>query len=76
MAIQKFLGYAPDIDPTTPGVITACDMLEPTVRGMRGAPAAVATEYSALAAECRGSALIKKLDGTKRLFAGTQTKIY
>ena len=76
MAIQKFLGYAPDLDPTTPGVVTDCDMLEPSIRGLRGAPSAVSTEYTALAGECRGSALVKKLDGTKRLLAGTQTRIY
>ena len=76
MAIQKFLGYAPDLDPTTPGVVTDCDMLEPSIRGLKGAPSAVSTEYTALAGECRGSALVKKLDGTKRLLAGTQTRIY
>lgn len=76
MAVQKFLGYAPDADPTTPGVITDCSMLEPSTQGMRGAPSAAATEYSALPAACIGATLVKKLDGSQRLFAGTQTHLY
>ena len=76
MAIVKYIGFAPDADPVTPGVITDCAMLEPSIRGMKGAPSASSTDYTALAGECKGSALVKKLDGTSRLFAATQTKLY
>lgn len=76
MAIQKFYGYAPDVDSTTPGVITDCEMMEPSLRGMRSAPKASNTELTAFATACHGSALITKLDGTKRLFAGTSTHLY
>ena len=76
MAVQPFIGFAPDADPATPGVITSCEMLEPTARGMRGAPSAAGTDLPALDATCRGAALVTKLDGTKRLIAGTQTKLY
>lgn len=76
MAIVKYLGFAPDADPTTPGVVTDCTMLEPSLRGMKGAPSAVDTEYTALAGTCMGAALVTKLDGTKRMFAATQTKLY
>lgn len=76
MPIQKFAGYAPDADPTTPGVIVDCAMMEPSVRGMKAAPSASGTGLPALAATCNGAALMTRLDGTKRLFAGTQTAIY
>jgi hypothetical protein len=72
----KVIGWAPDIDPITPGVLTDCEMLEPSIRGMRAAPSAVSVGADALAAECRGAALVQKLDGTRRLIAGTQTKLY
>jgi len=72
----KLAGWAPDLDPTTPGVITDCTMLEPSLRGMRSAPSTATAGVAALAAECRGSALVTKLNGTRRLLAGTQTRIY
>ena len=76
MAIVKYLGFAPDMDATTPGVVTDCDLMEPSLRGMKGAPGLSDTEFTALAGACKGSALVKKLDGTSRLFAATQTKLY
>lgn len=73
-----FVGFAPDLDPTTPGVITDCTQLIPTERGMQSAPSAVAavSGLGALAAECRGAAVLQNTSGTRRTFAGTQTKIY
>jgi len=76
MAIQPFLGWAPDADATTPGILTDVEMFEPSQRGMKAAPAAVATDLPALASACLGAALVTKLDGTKRLFAGTETHLY
>ena len=37
-----FVGFAPDLDPSTPGVITDCIQLIPNERGMEAAPSAVA----------------------------------
>jgi hypothetical protein len=75
--VTPFLGFAPDADPTTPGVITDCTQLIPTERGMKSAPSAVSISgLGALAAECRGAAVLQKTDGTRRTFAGTQTRIY
>ena len=72
----KYLGFRPDIDPATPGVITDCDDLIPTVRGMKGMPSEVPTLLPALAAAAVGAAVIVKWDGTTRMFAGTATRIY
>lgn len=74
--MQPFAGFAPDADPTTPGVVTDCEMLEPSVRGMRGAPSLSDTGLPALAAAAQNAVMVKKLDGTRRLLAATQTKLY
>lgn len=71
------LGFAPDVDATTPGVLTDCTQLIPTEKGMAAAPSAVSVSgLDALAAECRGAAVLTNTSGTRRTFAGTQTKIY
>ncbi len=74
--LTPITGWMPDADPFAPGVITECEMMEPSVRGMKAAAAAADTGVTALAGDCRGAALVTKLDGTKRLLAGTQTRIY
>lgn len=70
------LGYAPDAAPTVLGVLTGCNGVVPTLRGLKGAPSPVATPLPTLAAACQGAAVLTKLDGTTRMFAGTSTKLY
>lgn len=74
--LYPFAGYAPDADPTQPGVIVDCMMLVPSLRGMRGAPSAADSTMAALDSACTGAASITKLDGTTRTFAGAVTKLY
>lgn len=69
-------GFAPDVDPTTPGVFTDCVSFVGSYRGMEGAPSAINTSLPALAADCVGFASFRKLDGTSTLIAGTATKLY
>ena len=76
MARTKLLGYAPDMDPTTPGVLVDCANAVPSLRGMRGAPGPVTGALPALAAACVGAAVIRKLDDSTRMFAGSATKLY
>ena len=71
-----FIGYAPDLDPTTPGVITNCAAIVPTLKGFKSAPTAQNVSLGALAAACQGAAICRKLDDTTRFFAGTGTAIY
>lgn len=73
---MKLIGFAPDIDPETPGAITSCINCIPSLNGMVGAPTGYDPGFDALAATCRGAAVLTKLDGTRRVLAGTQTKIY
>lgn len=70
------LGFAPDVDPTSPGVITDCSNLIPFEAGMKGAPAPVSVGASALADTCLGATATSDLSGTRRLLAGTSTKLY
>jgi hypothetical protein len=71
------LGFTPDADATTPGVITDCVNFIPYKNGMEAAPSAIeANGVSALADECIGTAVLSKLDDTKRIFAGTADKLY
>lgn len=74
--MDKLLGFAPDLPPDTPGVWTDCANIIPYETGFQGAPTGVATTAPALASDCRGAAVMQKLDDTRRLFAGTQTKLY
>src|SRR5262245_4102599 len=71
-----FVGYAPDVDPKIPGIITDCTALVPSLKGMKGAPTAQTRLLPALASACRGAALLVKLDASTRLFAGAATKLY
>jgi len=75
--MDKLLGFSPDLDPTTPGVVTACVNFIPYEAGMAGAPSAsTPTSTPALAAACVGGVVITKLDDTRRIIAGTATKLY
>lgn len=71
------LGFAPDADLTTPGVLTSCINLIPYQNGMEGAPEpATPAATPVLAAACIGAAVVSKLDDTRRIIAGTTTKLY
>lgn len=71
------IGYAPDVNPTTPGVIVDCVSYVPSLKGMKAAPSAVTgTLATALSTACLGAAVCRKLDGTTRFFAGTATALY
>jgi len=73
--MNNLLGFAPDLPSTTPGIMTDCDQYIPAEYGMRSAN--VPSAYSdALAAECLGSITLTKLDASRRVFAGTSTKLY
>lgn len=68
-------GFSPDLPNTTEGVLTNCEAFVPYEGGMRAADAE--SSYSdALAAECLGAATLTKLDGSRRVIAGTASKLY
>jgi len=69
------IGFAPDMPPFTPGVITDCANVVPTNNGFAAARSLVA-QMPALSAECRGAAVTADISGTRRLYAGTGTQLY
>lgn len=75
--MDKLLGFTPDMDPTVPGVITSCTNFIPYEQGMKGAPTgSTPSGTPALAAACVGASVVTKLDDTRRIIAGTATKLY
>jgi hypothetical protein len=68
-------GFTPDAPTVTPGVMLDCTQFIPYDTGMRSAPG-LRTISDALAAACRGGTTITKLAGTRRVFAGTASKLY
>lgn len=71
------LGFSPDLEAPTPGIITACTNFIPYRNGMKAAPTNVTpTDVPALANECIGAAVVTLLSGVRRVFAGTTTKLY
>lgn len=75
--MTPILGFAPDAEPTTPGVLADCANLVPTLNGMAGGPSEQQpADVPVLAGPCQGASVATKLDGTRRVLAGTQTHIY
>lgn len=72
----NFKGFEPDTDNATPGVITQCENLIPTLNGYKAANSVVDVGMAALIGECIASVVAELLDGTRRLFAGTTEKLY
>jgi hypothetical protein len=70
------IGYSPDLPGFTPGTITNCSAMVPSLKGMKGAPSPQNTTLVALDAACKGGAVVRKLDDSTRFFAGTTTDLY
>lgn len=77
MAMKQIKGFAPDLPPTTAEVMADCVNIIPTADGNSSAPTPQpATGVAALAAPCRGAVSALKTDSTRRVLAGTQTRLY
>lgn len=74
--MTPFTSFAPDLDPTTPGVITDATNLIPTLRGYVGGPSGAEVGMAALSAAAISAAVVTKLDGSTRTFAGTTDKLW
>ena len=68
-------GFAPDVDSAIPGVLTDCDALIPTQKGLAAANSAVDAGLPALSESPTSAYVAELLDGTKRTFAATATTI-
>jgi hypothetical protein len=75
--MTPLLGFSPDLPASTPGVLVNCVNFIPYESGMKSAPSPIALDAAAvLPSPVQGCAVLEKLNGQRRLFAGTQTKLY
>ena len=74
--MTPIVGYMPDSDPNTPGILIDCTNIIPFQSGFKGAPSPITTASNALSIACVGATVAVKLDGTRRIFAGTTTDLY
>lgn len=72
----RITGFAPDLDPETQGVLVDCDSVTPTIQGLYSSNSLVSSGQAALAAVPTSAYTTTLLDGTRRLFAATATRIY
>lgn len=73
MPVIPLIGFAPDLEQTTPGAMLECRDMVPTLKGMRAAASSVATSYPASSEAVTGAALLPKLDASVRFFIGGAT---
>lgn len=72
----ELTGFAPDLDPATPGVLTDCNAIIPTTAGLSAANSPVTAGLPALAATPTSAYVAELLDGSKRTLAATAAGIY
>lgn len=72
----ELTGFAPDLDPATPGVLTSCSNIIPTAqKTLAAANSLIAADQATLDADPTGAFVGKLLDGTKRVIVGTSAKL-
>ncbi len=76
MSSTELVGFAPDVDPALPGVLVDCDQFVPSTQGMTAAMTPVDAGFVALDSTCKGAYVGTLLDGTKRIVAGTNAKLW
>jgi hypothetical protein len=74
--MTPMIGFQPDADPNTPGIMTDCFAVVPFESGFRGAASPVAAAVNPLIAPCIGAVVVTSLDGTRRVLAGTTSDLY
>ena len=73
---MPILGFNPGVPSNTPGIVTDCDNFIPYEAGMEAAPSAYTVSATVAPAAATGAFTATKLDGTRRVFVGTDTKLY
>lgn len=74
--IVPLLSFSPDVDATQKGVIVSAENALPTMKGFRPEGSPIASTAASLGETVIGTAVLQRLDGTYRIFAGTPSKIY
>jgi hypothetical protein len=75
--VIPLLGFSPDVEAPTPGMLIDCSQFIPYLTGMEAAPSLqTPVGVPALADPCQGAAVVTLLDSTRRVIAGTQDALY
>lgn len=75
--MSPLLGFSPDADPATPGILTDCINFIPCPNGMEGGPAEQTPgDVPALDDACIGAVVTTNLAGERRILAGTAVGLY
>ena len=75
--MTPLLGFAPDMESPTSGMLVDCDQFVPYQTGMEAAPSpSTPTSVPVLLSDCRGAVVATKTDGTRRVIAGTTVGLY
>lgn len=75
-ATIKLLGFAPDLPTDTPGAITSQQGMIPSVRGFTSGPVQGISQTASLGGNSLGVFSPKQVNGTRRYFIGTATKLW
>lgn len=69
-------GFAPDLPPETPGIMTECSGLIPSMNTFIGVPSPIDAGLGAISSTAKGFVVTRKSDGNIRTFCGNATKLY
>lgn len=70
------IGFQPDVDASTPGVVLEGSGLVPYADGFGPPPVRESSGRDTLADDCTGAAAVRLLDDSSRSFAGTASALY
>ena len=71
----KFLGFLPDVDPVTPGVVKDCNNIIPTTKGLKAVPSPIDAGITAASTTTNSLVVVRKLNDDPRTFVGTETTL-
>lgn len=68
-------GFAPDLDPRSPGILADCDNIVPSSRGFEPLPG-LQQKLAPLSGPCTGAILAQNMSGLSRVVAGTPRNLW
>lgn len=71
----ELTGFAPDLDPETPGILTDCNAIVPTTQGLAAANSPISAGLPAILDTVTSAYVAVLLDGSKRVFVAEDDAI-
>lgn len=73
--MTPFIGFQPDVDPTTAGIFKDCENIVPTTKGFRAFYSQVNAGLTAVSDDVNSLAVVENLAGTRYTYAGTDNTL-